>query len=370
MNDTGTPERVKPHRDRLERKPADDVRWGTRVEVPIDMVEASSWQVRRTEWGPEEDSLARNVQSRGLNQPPLARPHPTKPGWYQIVAGHRRFEVCKRLGWPTIPLEVRDLSDEEAAEIGMEENLQRKSLNPIEEARGYKMLIDEFGLTHEKLALKFEKSRSYITNSLSLLKLDLFLAASVESGALSKWQVRIIMGLPQKFYKYRLAILALNWNLKVYDLVKLVSEIKEGAIEVTFNREVLVKGLYFDLINNIPNFDEPPLSPNGPSVRIDVTGAVIRGGKAFLEAKKNGVEKLLCRIVFRVEYLEQRGELVQISSSITKPGIIPPKSEKQLMKMMRMRSMLEGHEEEYPSVVVESPDPPDPVRARASSSQS
>ena len=364
MNDSGVPNRgAEPHRFRVQGKFPDGAHRGIRVDAPIDMVEASPWQVRRMDWGPEEESLKNNVEKFGLNQPPLARPHPTKKGWYQLVGGHRRFEACKRLGWPTIPLEVKDLSDEEAAEIGMNDNIQRKSLNPIEEARGYKMLKDEFHLTHEQLADMFDRSRSYITNSLRLLDLDLFLTACVESGALTAWQARIIFGLPPEVFKYRLATLAFNWRLTTRDLERLVAEIKNGALSVIFDREVLVEGLWFDLINIPPNWNEPPLSPNVPSVRINATGAVIRGWKAAQDAMFGGVKRLLCRIEFEVAYLKDPGELFQISSSErsakTKPGIMPPKGEKQLKKIKRLRSLLEGHLTEYPSVVYSMNPSPD-----------
>jgi hypothetical protein len=219
----------------------------------------------------------------------------------------------------------------------MNENIQRKDLNPIEEARGYKMLKDEFHLTHERLAEMFGKSRPYITNSLRLLDLDLFLNACVESGAITPWQARIIFGLPPEVIKYRLATLALNWRLTTRELERIVAEIKGGALAVIFDREVLVEGLWFDLVNCPPNWNEPPLSPNVPSVRINATGAVIRGCKAAQDAMFSGVERLLCRIDFSVEYLKERYEIVQISSSEralkTTPGILPPMGEKQLKKM-------------------------------------
>jgi ParB family chromosome partitioning protein len=125
-------------------------------------------------------------------QPIIARPDPQ--GGYEIVAGERRWRAAQKASLHTVPVIVRDLSDQEVAEFAVIENVQRQDLNPIEEASGYHELIERFGYTQEDVADTIGKSRSHLTNTLRLLKLPAGVQALVRSGKLSPGHVRPLVG--------------------------------------------------------------------------------------------------------------------------------------------------------------------------------
>ena len=115
--------------------------------------------------------LAKSIQKNGIIQPIAVRPSKTENGKYEIVAGERRWLAAQRAGLHKIPVTILDLSDVESLEVAIVENIQRDDLNPIEEARGYKRLADEFKYDHESISKLMSKSRSHISNTLRLLSL-------------------------------------------------------------------------------------------------------------------------------------------------------------------------------------------------------
>src|SRR5690606_29809782 len=136
--------------------------------VPIDQIRASALNPRR-EFN-EEDlaELAESIRQRGLVQPIVVRPD-RNAGGYEIVAGERRWRAAQRVGLHSVPCIVRDLSDQEVLELGIIENVQRADLNPIEEAAGYRELIERVGYTQDQLADVIGKSRSHLANTTRLL---------------------------------------------------------------------------------------------------------------------------------------------------------------------------------------------------------
>lgn len=119
----------------------------------------------------ELDALAESVRAKGILQPILVRPHPDKPGEFELVAGERRWLAAQRAQLHDVPAMVRDLSDKDTLEVGLVENVQRQDLSPLEEAEGYKRLVDEFSHTQETLASIVGKSRSHVANMMRLLGL-------------------------------------------------------------------------------------------------------------------------------------------------------------------------------------------------------
>ena len=165
----------------------------------IDVQQASIELLRRNPDQPrrhfdevELDELAESIRERGVIQPILVRPAPDAFGEYQIVAGERRWRAAQRAGLHRVPVVVRPLDDMEVAEFGIIENVQRADLNPLEEAQGYKLLIDRFERTQEQIAKTVGKSRSHVANLLRLLNLPAAVRAHLETGRLSAGHARAI----------------------------------------------------------------------------------------------------------------------------------------------------------------------------------
>ncbi len=141
------------------------------------------------------EELANSIRKNGIIQPIAVRPSKSDPGRYEIVAGERRWLAAQRAGLHEIPVTVLDLSDVESLEVAIVENIQRDDLNPIEEARGYKRLNQEFDYDHESISKLMSKSRSHISNTLRLLTLPSDVISMLEEGTLSSGQARPLIGI-------------------------------------------------------------------------------------------------------------------------------------------------------------------------------
>jgi len=139
------------------------------------------------------NELADSIREVGILQPILVRPAPDSAGDYQIVAGERRWRAAQMAGLKTVPILVRELDDLAVLEIGIIENVQRADLNPVEEALGYRALIERFGRTQEAVAQTVGKSRSHVANALRLLSLPDEVQSLLLSGALSAGHARAIV---------------------------------------------------------------------------------------------------------------------------------------------------------------------------------
>jgi ParB family transcriptional regulator, chromosome partitioning protein len=160
--------------------------------LPIEALEPSRHQPRRR-FDPEQlEALADSLRSKGVMQPLLVRP---LDGYrYEIVAGERRWRAAQQAGLHELPVLVRELSDREALEVALVENVQRQDLSPLEEALGYQRLIEEFGHTQEALGQELGKSRSHIANMLRLLGLAEPVQRMLENGELSTGHARALLG--------------------------------------------------------------------------------------------------------------------------------------------------------------------------------
>ncbi len=141
------------------------------------------------------EELANSIKKNGIIQPIAVRPDKTDNGKYEIVAGERRWLAAQRAGLHEIPVTILDLSDVESLEVAIVENIQRDDLNPIEEARGYKRLNEEFKYDHESISKLMSKSRSHISNTLRLLSLPSDVVSMLEEGTLTSGQARPLIGL-------------------------------------------------------------------------------------------------------------------------------------------------------------------------------
>ncbi len=183
------------------------------LEIEISKIAPNPFQPRR-EFGQEDiEELANSIHEKGLLQPILLRKHGEG---FQIVAGERRFRAFQHLGKTKIPALVRDqLSDRDMMEMALIENLQRVQLNPIEEALAFEQLINACGITHEELSQKLGKSRSAVTNTLRLLKLDDEIKEWIRTGKLSAGHGRALLQTdPAQRMKLARKILAEDLNVR------------------------------------------------------------------------------------------------------------------------------------------------------------
>tara|TARA_Y200000002_G_scaffold117943_1_gene96552 strand:- start:1319 stop:2173 length:855 start_codon:yes stop_codon:yes gene_type:complete len=141
------------------------------------------------------EELTNSIKKNGIIQPIAVRPTKSESGKYEIVAGERRWLAAQKAGLHDIPVNVLDLSDVESLEVAIVENIQRDDLNPIEEAKGYRRLSEEFKYDHENISRLMSKSRSHISNTLRLLTLPADVVSMIEEGTLTSGQARPLIGL-------------------------------------------------------------------------------------------------------------------------------------------------------------------------------
>lgn len=153
------------------------------AEIAIELIDPNPYQTRRHIREESLNELAESIRASGVVQPVVLRP--LQSGRFQLVAGERRWLASKRAGKSTIPAVIREISNEQAMEITIIENLQREDLNPIEQARAFERLSREFGLTQEQIASRTGKDRASVANFIRLLKLPTTIQDNLESGALS-----------------------------------------------------------------------------------------------------------------------------------------------------------------------------------------
>lgn len=161
--------------------------------VSISLVHANPDQPRKTFDNNDLDDLARSISEKGIIQPLIVRPDPSRHGEYQIVAGERRWRAAQRAKIDAVPVLVREMDDLEVLEIAIIENIQRSDLNPVDEASGYQQLMDRFGHTQEKLSEALGKSRSHIANTLRLLNLPEGVLDFLRDGRLSSGHARALV---------------------------------------------------------------------------------------------------------------------------------------------------------------------------------
>lgn len=161
--------------------------------VPIELIEPNPDQPRRDFASDALEDLAASIREKGVIQPLIVRDNPRKSGSYEIVAGERRWRAAQMAQLHDVPVVVREVTDVELLELAIIENIQRADLNPVEEAMGYRQLMDRFGHTQEKLAEALSKSRSHIANLLRLLTLPDAVLGWLREGKLSAGHARALI---------------------------------------------------------------------------------------------------------------------------------------------------------------------------------
>ena len=200
------------------------------VKLKINEIEPNRDQPRKEFDETALSELADSIAQHGIIQPLLVRP--LSDGAYQLVAGERRWRAARLAGLSEVPVVIRELSDSEAMEIALIENLQREDLNPIEEAQGLKLLIDTYGLTQEECADRVGKSRPAIANSLRLLGLSEYILDLVKDGTISSGHARALLPLGDEQKMHDLAQEIISKELSVRETERAVKLLLKGTSKV------------------------------------------------------------------------------------------------------------------------------------------
>ena len=198
---------------------------GQETKIPIANLKPSPSQPRRLFNKNSINELADSIKAKGLVQPLVVRPSPSDSNSYEIIAGERRWRAAQIAQLHEVPVVIRNFNDTEALEIAIIENVQRSDLSPIEEAAGYKRLIENHGHTQEDLSGIVGKSRSHIANIIRLLSLPQSIQDMITEGKISSGHARAIMN---SAFPEQLAEKIINENLSVRDAENLAKDKKVG----------------------------------------------------------------------------------------------------------------------------------------------
>jgi ParB family transcriptional regulator, chromosome partitioning protein len=203
--------------------PVPETDGGRPREIPLDQIDHNPFQTRSNVNEEQLAELAASISANGVVQPILVRP--LAGGRFQLIAGERRWRASQIAGKATVPAILRQVSDEQAMEITIVENLQRADLNPMEQARAFERLSREFHMTQEQMAQRTGKDRATVANFLRLLKLPSSVQAKVESGQLSFGHARALLALQEPEEMERAAQRIADHSLSVRQTESLVQEL-------------------------------------------------------------------------------------------------------------------------------------------------
>lgn len=187
--------------------------------VPLKSIKTNPFQPRKVFSDEEISELSFSIKENGVLQPIIVR---RRGEFFEIIAGERRFRACTKLGMKDIPAIVKDISDEKMLEYAIIENVQRMDLNPVDEAGGYKELVEKFHLTHEELSNRVGKSRSHITNILRILDLETHIRTLMSENKISFGHAKVLLSIKDKNKRIMFADKAAKEHLSVRDLEFLV----------------------------------------------------------------------------------------------------------------------------------------------------
>src|SRR6516225_9039193 len=205
--------------------PAGQATQGGAQEIDIDLIEPSPYQPRTKFHEQALDELARSIKASGIIQPLVVRPIGSR---FQLIAGERRWRAAQRAGLGKVTAIVKQVPDELALEMTLVENIQREDLNPIEAARAFERLMDEFHLTQEAVAERTGKDRATVANAVRLLKLDKQIQEWIEEGKLSAGHGRALLAVPEQQLRMRYAHRASRGALTVRQIEKLAARRAQG----------------------------------------------------------------------------------------------------------------------------------------------
>lgn len=175
-------------------------------QIPIEFLKPSRFQPRRSMSLEALEELTASVRDKGVLQPILVRPRAEEPDAFEIIAGERRWRAAQQAGLHAVPIVVKELTDQEAMEVALVENLQRQDLSPLEEAEGFRRLMEEFSHTQEDLARAVGKSRSHVANTLRLLTLPEGVKGYLADGSLTAGHARALVSLDDAEHLAKLVV--------------------------------------------------------------------------------------------------------------------------------------------------------------------
>ena len=266
-------------RDRSERRRRETT-------LRVSQIEPNRSQPRKTFDEDALEELADSIRQYGLIQPIMVQ---KRDGYYEIIAGERRWRACMKAGLKEVPVIIREYDDQKIMELSLIENLQREDLNPMEEARAYKRLMEEFGLTQEEIAGRVSKSRPVIANALRLLKLDERVQAMVEQGEISMGHARALASVLIPEEQYLIALKIMEEHLTVRDTEKIIKNIgKVPKKKEPVQKDESLERIYRELENRLK-------SSLGTKVAIHTRGT--GGGKVEIDFyTAEDLEKIIDRI--------------------------------------------------------------------------
>ena len=251
------------------------------VEISIDQLQPGKYQPRTHMDTESIRDLSESIKEQGVMQPLIVRSvDGHESGRYEIVAGERRMRAAKLAGLGTVPVIIREISDESAAVMALIENIQREDLNPIEEAQGVKRLLDEFGLTHDQASKAIGRSRSATSNLLRLLNLAMPVQRMLLAGDIDMGHARALLSLSAA-EQIQAANLIVAKKLSVRETEKLVQNGLETAKAKTTSKKASKD-------RDVVRLEEALSDKLGTTVRINVS----KGSKGKLEMDYHGWEQL------------------------------------------------------------------------------
>ena len=258
------------------------------VRIPVELIEPNPFQPRMSFDGEALEELAQSIRTLGLIQPITVRM--VEDGKYQIISGERRFRACRSCGMEMIPAYIRDTSEQGMMEMAIVENIQRRDLDPIEVALGYKRLIDECHLTHEKMAERVGKKRTSISNSLRLLTLPAKIQHDLKVGLLSEGHAKVLLGIDDSIIQEELCDRVIKEGLSVRQLEVLAKDPDAGRKPAAPKQEQQLPDHYYQILEHIGKYFTKDISlkrsasgKGSMTIRFDSDEEVRR----FLEALDN-----------------------------------------------------------------------------------
>jgi len=217
--------------------------------ISIDQIVPNPFQPRKHFSGDDIDELARSIKINGIIEPLIVR---RKEGIFQMISGERRWRAAQKAGLRDVPVIVKDVSDKECLGLALIENLQRRDLNPLEEAEGYQSLIDNFELTQEQVAEKVSKDRATVANKLRLLKLPDRVKEALRSGVVTEGHARALLTIEGASKIVSALELIIKKNLSVRETESLARGLKSGRNGAPTKKEnIHIKNFIDDLQRSI-----------------------------------------------------------------------------------------------------------------------
>ena len=230
----------------------DDTPRGEAQLIDVKSIGPNPQQPRKAFSDEELAELAQSIEENGLLQPLLLRPAPKAPGRYELVAGERRLRAVRKLGWNAVPAVTREVDDDTLLVLALVENLQREALNPLEEAEGYRALMDKHGLSHAGIGRSVGKSRSTVANMVRLLQLPASVRKFIEAGSLTTGHARALLALTDQKEMVELARKAIEQSWSVREMeshagVNSVRKTKRSKSPASRRRDPVTQALEEDL---------------------------------------------------------------------------------------------------------------------------